>query len=125
LEHPAVLYKEVVREDPPIALYRGFLSDFEIDYLIKKAESLWIPSLTAKVVDMTALQDLEHPMQQFEMMESENRTSSSCVMDVEDPVVKLIVDRVAFISGYSAEHVERLSLVKVRSYVIRTGLSLE
>ena len=111
LEHPPIIYKEIVKDDPPITLFRKFLSEFEVKYLIKKAEGLWIPSLTGKAEDLDSLKDLECPMEELTVKKSENRTSWSCVMDVDDAVVKLIIDRVAFVSGYHPDHVERLSLV--------------
>jgi hypothetical protein len=112
LEHPPIVLKEIVKGDPPITLFRRFLNEFEVNYLIRKAEGMWIPSLTGKVDDIDGLNDSENPMEQLRVLKSENRTSCSCVMDVDDPVVKLIVDRVALISGYSQEHIERLSLVR-------------
>ena len=121
VEHPPIIFKEIVKDDPPITLFRKFLSDFEANYLISKAEGLWIPSLIGKAEDLDGLKDLEHPMEELKVSKSENRTSSSCVMDVDDPVVKLIVDRVAFVSGYHPEHVERLSLVICSALDVAVG----
>ena len=100
--------KASVSEDPPIDMFFNFLNDAEISYILSKAEGLFRPSLTgvapatvmdAATTNRTAL---------LEERTSPTRTSFSCVLDPDDAVVRHISERVAYLAGFPASHVERL-----------------
>ena len=93
-------------------LFKDFLNDAEIDYLMKLAEGNFRPSLTG-VADADSLNAAkDRRMSLLQERTSETRTSFSCVLDTDDPVVNLIVRRVAFVAGYPPSHVERLSMLR-------------
>ncbi len=95
-----------------ILLYKDFLNDAEIEYLLQLAEGNFRPSLTG-TADADALDSATGKrMALLQEKTSPNRTSFSCVLDTADPVVNLIVRRVAFVAGYPPSHVERLSMVR-------------
>ena len=89
-------------------MFFNFLNDAEISYILSKAEGLFRPSLTgvapaavmdAATTNRTAL---------LEERTSPTRTSFSCVLDPDDAVVRHISERVAYLAGFPASHVERL-----------------
>jgi prolyl 4-hydroxylase len=93
-------------------MFFNFLNDAEITYILSKAEGLFRPSLTgvasaavmdAATTNRTAL---------LEERTSLTRTSYSCVLDPDDPVVINISERVAYLAGFPPSHVERLSVIR-------------
>ena len=79
---------------------------------MKLAEGNFRPSLTG-VADAYELDTAkDNRMKVLKERTSETRTSFSCVLDTADPVVNLIVRRVAFVAGYPPSHVERLSMLR-------------
>ena len=85
------LQKVTINEDPHIVMFKNFLNDAEIEYLLKQAEGEFRPSLTGtadayKIDNATS----QNRMELLEEKASQTRTSYSCVLDPDDDVVVLV-----------------------------------
>ena len=108
----ASLQKVVISEDPCLVLFKDFLNDAEIDYLLKLAEGHFRPSITgaASAYDLDSASD--NRMTVLKERQSSSRTSYSCVLDADDAVVDLVVRRVAAVAELPPAHVERISILR-------------
>ena len=108
----ASLQEVIVSEDPRLVIFKDFLNDAEIDYVLKLAEGNFRPSITgaASAYDLNSAK--ENRMTVLQERHSSTRTSYSCVLDANDPVVELLVRRVAAIAEQPPSHVERLSVLR-------------
>jgi hypothetical protein len=108
----ASLQQVVISEDPSVVLFKDFLNDSEIDYLLKLVEGNFRPSITgaASAYDLDNASD--NKMNVLKERQSSTRTSYSCVLDADDPVVNLIVQRVAAVAELPPAHVERISILR-------------
>lgn len=94
-------FPTLVLEDPPVTVYSGFLSDYEVTHLLSLCEGLWKPSW---VRDIDANKTY---------IESETRSSSSHTLRRGDTqIVGQIERRVSELAGIDGAFLEKLSCVR-------------
>eukprot|EP00933_Yihiella_yeosuensis_P083402 TRINITY_DN97614_c0_g1_i1.p1 TRINITY_DN97614_c0_g1~~TRINITY_DN97614_c0_g1_i1.p1 ORF type:complete len:244 (+),score=44.89 TRINITY_DN97614_c0_g1_i1:106-837(+) len=110
---PGKITAKVINEDPRVVLLENFVSQEEVDHLIKLCEGRWERSLVSqgKASDLHGANNGEEKFGVETV--GDTRTSSSVHVTFEESmVVERIGARVASVAGTSLEYVEPLVVLK-------------
>lgn len=107
---PPVMKSYAVLSEPKMSIIPNFLTDSEIEHVLKISNDYWEPSKVGSGTYKTTneSEDLENNVSQI-------RTSSSCMLrSAHTEMVKNIEVRLSRLAGIDVEFLERLNMVRYR-----------
>mmetsp|Transcript_49382 Transcript_49382/g.117497 ORF Transcript_49382/g.117497 Transcript_49382/m.117497 type:complete len:259 (+) Transcript_49382:62-838(+) len=122
--HPKAIITQVIKEDPEMVHISNFVSQEEAEHLLHLAEGRWIRSTVTRGLASELLGekcDVSHeegveaeqrPQASQEVFSERNTSSHVRLGYGESVVVERILARVATVTGYPLENVEKLVMVR-------------
>eukprot|EP00927_Polykrikos_kofoidii_P056972 TRINITY_DN51069_c0_g1_i1.p1 TRINITY_DN51069_c0_g1~~TRINITY_DN51069_c0_g1_i1.p1 ORF type:complete len:322 (+),score=53.45 TRINITY_DN51069_c0_g1_i1:67-966(+) len=116
VQGPDAIQAQTICEDPHMVLYENFVSEEEVQHILKLADGRWEQSKTSKGTESQLLASKlegENAGSYGEQTTSSTRTSMSVRLTwAESVVIDRISARVASVTGYDVSFVEPLVLLK-------------